>query len=495
MQPIYRPKAPTFPLFQLRCVNCSRRTESDELDPRCPGCHSALLLLDEGKKTLSRREIESLPPGVWRFRSVLPTVAYEHIVSLGEGGTPLITSKRLGEELGLRNLLIKDETRNPTGSFIDRGSTVLVSLAKERGINNMLCTTTGNLGASLAAYCAKAGIQAEIKIHPKTDHGKLYQMIAYGARVEILSRMTDKDDSGSEGVRVSAENPFVLEGEKTTGFEIVQEMGWKQPRAVVLPVGTGGHLAMTWRSLQELRDAGLIDDVTCRLIGVQLRSSAPIVEDLQPMKQFEPADESITELEESEPIFKKAAVRAMRESNGLGVEVSAKEAIEATSLLARTEGIFAEPASASVIASLRIMRNDGRLDRDDKIVCVITGAGLKNTMVVKRIARTPKHVVSREEPLFRPLQVGPTKVRIMEALAAKPEFGYGLWKILKDRGEISTASVYQHLSELEGIGIVRRSRVTTAHGRERIYYELTRKGTELLNTVGSPGRKNGFVMV
>jgi threonine synthase len=307
--------------------------------------------------------------------------------------------------------------------------------------------------------------------------------------------MTDKHDSESRGVRVSAANPFILEGEKTTGFEIIQEMGWKQPRAIVLPVGTGGHLAMTWRSLQELREAQLVDNVDCRLIGVQFRSSAPIVETLSPTKQFEPPDESITELEESEPIFKKAAVSAMKESNGLGVEVSSKEAIEATSLLARTEGIFAEPASASVIASLRTLRNDGLLDRDDIIVCVITGAGLKNTMVVKRLARTPKHVVAREEPLFRPLQVGPTKVRIMEALAERPEFGYALWKILKDSGEISTASVYQHLSELGGIGIVRRSRATIARGRERIYYELTEKGVELLNTVGTSGRKNGFVMV
>jgi hypothetical protein len=118
-----------------------------------------------------------------------------------------------------------------------------------------------------------------------------------------------------------------------------------------------------------------------------------------------------------------------------------------------------------------MMRDDGLLDRDDRIVCVVTGTGLKNTMVVRRIARTPKHVVTREEELLRPLQVGATKIRILKALAGRQEFGYGLWKVLRQEGEITTASVYQHLSELEGVALIRKSRVTTARGRERIYYE------------------------
>jgi threonine synthase len=220
--------------------------------------------------SLRRSEIDALPPGVWRFRMLLPEISNGQVVTLGEGGTPLLPAKRLGDELGFENLLIKDETMNPTGSFIDRGSTVLVSLARERGVKRFSCTTTGNLGASLAAYAAKAGIETEISVHPNTDRGKLYQMIAYGAKVEIFSRASETHYSETSSLSVSAGNPFILEGEKTTGFEIIHDLNWSQPDAIVLPVGTGGHLTMVWRSLLQLNRAALIEEPNCKLIGVQL---------------------------------------------------------------------------------------------------------------------------------------------------------------------------------------------------------------------------------
>ena len=265
------------------CVNCSKRVETDALDAKCTSCNSAVLLESGAKQqTLSRSKFEALPPSVWRYRALLPSIADYNIVTLGEGATPLLQAKRLGSELGLDELLIKDETRNPTGSFMDRGSTVLVSLAKEQGVKRVSCTTTGNLGASLAAYCARAGIETEIGIHPNTDHGKLYQMIAYGAAVEILSKIPHRRYySEPDTLSVSAANPFILEGEKTTGFEIVQDLEWGHPDAVILPVGTGGHLTMIWRGFLELHKAGLIGRPTCKLIGVQLQSSAPIVRSLQ----------------------------------------------------------------------------------------------------------------------------------------------------------------------------------------------------------------------
>jgi threonine synthase len=479
------------------CVNCSKRVETDTLDAKCTSCESALLLESGAKeqRALSRSEIEALPPGVWRYRALLPSIADENIVTLGEGATPLLQAKRLGSELGLDNLMIKDETRNPTGSFIDRGSTVMVSLAKEQGIKRMSCTTTGNLGASLAAYSAKAGIETEIRIHPNTDHGKLYQMIAYGAMVEILSKIPKGDYYlEPDTLSVSAANAFILEGEKTTALEIIQDMDWNQPDAIVLPVGTGGHLTMIWRGLQELHKVGLIGGPTCKLIGVQLQSSAPIVRSLQAKRRSGVSEEPQTELEESEPIFKKVAIKSIRDSKGQGVEVSAREAIQGTSLLARTEGIFAEPASTSIVAALRIMKEDGVLDRNDRIVCVITGAGLKDTKAIRKIARTPKHVVTREDLMIRPLQMGVTKLKVMQALGDGPRFGYDLWKSLSKERGITTASIYQHLSELEGIALVRRSRVTTIKGRERVFYELTKKGADFLKTVGEPKESDRFVV-
>jgi len=442
---------------------------------------------------MKRSEVESLPPGVWRYRELLPQLEEHEIVTLGEGGTPLLPALRLGREIGFNALLIKDETRNPTGSFIDRGATVLVSIAKREGIRDLLCTTTGNLGASLAAYSAKAGIATTIGINPNTDHGKLYQMIAYGARIEVLSRRDASLDPELRGTLVTAANHYLLEGEKTTAFEIVQEGGWNQPDAIILPVGTGGHLTMVWNGLLQLYSTGLIRRPTCKLVGVQFQASAPILEVLE-KRRPRTKGRTLTELEESKPIFARAAIRAIKESNGFGVEVSADEAIWATGELARTEGIFAEPAAASVIAALRKVSSEEIIPKESRVVCVITGSGLKDTKAISRIARTAKHVVTREELLIRPIRLGETKLNILRALEGQPLFGYGIWKELRRERRITVPSVYQHLSELEGIDLVRRSSITRARGRERVFYELTKKGEATLSAAGKAPKGEKLVL-
>lgn len=401
-------------------------------------------------------------------------------VSLGEGATPLVPARRLGRELGFDNLLIKDETRNPTGSFIDRGSTVLVSLAKERGVRACFCVTTGNLGASLAAYCAKGGLHAEIRIQQNTDRGKLYQMIAYGAQVETSTKFSDPSISDGRSLYVNAGNPYILEGEKTTGFEIVEDMDWQSPDVIVVPVGTGGHLSMIWRALQQMRESGLLDKSGCRMLGVKLRGSASTVSSFGRGGGRNPTEEPFTELEGSEPIFRNEVTKALRDSGGLGVETNVRETIGATSLLARTEGIFAEPASASVIASLQEAKTRGLIHSDERIVCVITGAGLKDTKAIVRIARATRQVVGREDYSAARTQIGGTKIEILRLIAAGTSFGYELWKSLSTQRKITTASVYQHLEELEGITFVRRSRIATVRGRERVVYELTKEGSDFL---------------
>lgn len=392
-------------------------------------------------------------------------------------------AERLGRELGLDHLLLKDETRNPTGSFIDRGSTVLVSLAGQKAVKTISCTTTGNLGASLAAYCAKAGIDAEIRIQLHADRGKLYQMIAFGARVEASKSMTELE-SDPHVLQVTAGNPYILEGEKTTGFEIAQDLGWKTPDVLVVPVGTGGHISMIWRAIQQLIESGLVANSVCRLVGVQIRGSAPTPQ--RHGKAEDTVSAPFTELEESEPFFRSTADEAIRESRGSGIEITASETIRATGLLAKTEGIFAEPASASVIAVLASARSHGLIDKDETVVCVVTGAGLKDTRAIARIARALKHVAVKGD-LVTPMQVGQTKLRLMDLILDKPRFGYELWQSLKRERAITTASVYQHLAELEGLALVRRSGVRTVDGRERVFYELTKKGSEFLRFVGRIG--------
>src|SRR2546425_4792664 len=169
---------------RFECAACSTKTEEAYLAARCRKCGGALIPIPLVDRRVKRSELESLPPGVWRYRELLPRVEEHQIVTLGEGGTPLLAAPRLGVELGFGGLLIKDETRNPTGSFIDRGATVLASVAKRDGVRRGLCTTTGDLGAPLAAYSAKTGVEARVGNQPQTKPRELYQMIAERAKIE-----------------------------------------------------------------------------------------------------------------------------------------------------------------------------------------------------------------------------------------------------------------------------------------------------------------------
>jgi threonine synthase len=425
----------------------------------------------------SRAQLDDQPPGVWRYRAFLPEIAVEDIVTLGEGATPLLRAERLGEELGLHHLYLKDESRNPTGSFLDRGSTVLVSLAKRRGVQQCVCVTTGNLGASLSAYCAKAGLRAKVRVNPNTDQGKLYQMLAYGAEVATASARAE-GPAPARSLFVTAANPFLLEGEKTTAFEMIQDLGWKLPDAIVVPVGTGGHLSMIWHAIAQLRRCGLVGSSPCRLIGVQIEGEPGIAR--RGERGYPPRGAPLAELEDSEPYFRGEAASAIRDSGGSSISTTGAETLAATGTLARTEGIFAEAASASVVASLKEASLNGLIHGDEVVVCVVTGAGLKDPRAVSRVAREARRVQANPPFVLPVSQIGGTKLTLLRLLQGAPGYGYDLWRQLRAERPMTTASVYQHLEELEALGLLRRSGLVTAKGRERVVYELTRRGGDLL---------------
>jgi threonine synthase len=429
--------------------------------------------------SVGREEFEALPPGVWRYKVFLPSVDPGHVVTLGEGGTPLLRAERLGRELGLRSLLIKDESRNPTGSFMDRGATVLLSVARERSVKECTCVTTGNLGASLAAYCAKAAVDARIRVHPNIDQGKLYQMLAYGAHIETASTRPEKRARAVRSLPVTAGNPYLLEGEKTTAFEIIQDLGWRLPDAIVVPVGTGGHLSMIWRAILQLRASGLVSGSQCRLLGVQVEGDAESARERRAGPSVQ-RGASLAELEDSEPYFRRQAAEAINESRGASLSTSQSEILDATGLLARTEGIFAEAASASVIASLKEAARTGLIRRDETVVCVVTGAGLKDPRAISRLAREARRAPAKTPYILPVSQIGGTKLAMLRLLRTTPGYGYDLWRQLRTERSITTASVYQHLEELEALGLLRRGGVVTAGGRERVVYELTRRGADVL---------------
>jgi len=476
---------------QVRCVRCSITTDTTALDPSCGECGSPVIFAGRGGVSVSRSDVEGLPPGVWRYRAFLPEIASEDIVTLGEGATPLLQAERLGDEFGLSHLLLKDESRNPTGSFLDRGSTVLISLASRSGVRECACVTTGNLGASLAAYCAKADIGARVRVNPNTDQGKLFQMLAYGAKVEASSSSSSDRDTGPRFLAVTAANPYLLEGEKTTGFEMVQELGWESPDVVVVPVGTGGHLSMIWRSIVEMRAAGLLDQSSCRLLGVRLEGPPPRPNALRGTREAFLRGSQLVELEESEHFFLSEAERSMAESGGAEITTTVNQTLAATGLLARTEGIFAEPSSASVVACLGEAIRSGQIRKGERVVCVITGAGLKDTKAVSRLAKQTRKLALREGLAMRSPTIGETKLAILRLLRRGPSYGYELWLLLGSSRRISTASVYQHLSELEGFLLVRRRGFIIAKGRERVVYDLTKKGADLLRMMDRLGLPTG----
>jgi threonine synthase len=400
--------------------------------------------------------------------------------------------------LGIRELYVKNETTNPSGSFIDRGMTVLVSKAEEGNVKSLHCIPTGNLGASLAAYSARAGLKCTIFLSSKVDLGKLYQMIAYNAEVLLENSFEavrlKMERRHGESLLVTPVNPFFMEGEKTLGFEVCEQLGWIPPSRIVVPMGTGGLISMVWKGIRELTYIGFVNQGFTKITGVQAEGCSPIVEAFkkggEEVETFEEAETFATDIRVGEPPLGEAALRAIRDSKGTAIAVSDSEILEATRTLAKTEGVFAEPAAASTVAGLKRLIEVGEVDRDEEIVCLITGAGLKDLYTARRMIndrRRVKMLVYGAERKGLTTKLGDTKMWILSILADRELHGYGIWRSLMSDWslKISIPSVYQHISELEALGLLRRSEAYVVTGnRRRRYCSLTERGRETLNTLG-----------
>ncbi len=453
-------------------------------------CGRTLLIsyrYDEVEGHIWRKKPSDKQPGIWIYEDLLPAVAGGRIVSLGEGNTHMHKCERLGEELGLRNLFVKDETTNPTGSFLDRGSTVLVTWAKDLGFLALSAVASGNFGASLSAYTAKAGIKCELYLQGQIDPSKLYQIVAYGASVKSADIHKHDRSSKNKDAVFSAKqtNPVFLEGLKTTGFEIIQQMT-SPPNRIVVPMGSGSHIAMIWKAVVELRKIGWEIGGMPMMTGTQLSGSAPIVDAwlsgstsaLQASKRARYA----SEIAGIAPSLSFLASEAITESDGVALAVTYGEILEGTRLLAKEEGIFAEPAAASTISGVKRLVEDGEIDSDESVVCVITGAGLKDPVASKRVVergwsvQTAAGYVDDERLL---LGLGATKMTVLRFLARGDSYGYEIWKYLREErsASFSIPSVYQHLGELVDLGLIEKGASVSVRGkRSRAYYTLTERG-------------------
>ncbi len=416
----------------LRCVTCGREYSFDDKKFLCPKCGKKLYgkvittpgtlevgyHYDGAESIVNKNVLKCRSGGVWKYSELLPIFNEEFIVTLGEGDTPLTKCERLGHELSLNSLYIKNETLNPTGSFKDRGAAVAISKAREYGFDTVSCASSGSLAAAIAAYASKAGLKSYIFVPAATPHAKITQALMYGAKViavrgiyeEAMNLQIEVCEDRSWYNCTNGLNPFRLEGDKTTAYEICEQLGWNAPDKLIIPTGSGGNLAGEWKGFKEFFKLGLIHTLP-KLIAVQVTAGAPIakafLEDKDeasplPLKSVE--DTIAGGLVGAYSEYGTLALRAIRESHGIANIVDDKSILEAQKLLAQTEGIFAEPSGAASIASLIQMAENKEVNKNEVIVCVITGNGLRDIEVARGLVPVPIEVEPNIEDFRRAMQ-------------------------------------------------------------------------------------------
>jgi len=388
-------------MYHLGCVSCGATYPADEILYNCKKCGHLLAVrypLDE--IAVSRKVWEKRPISVWRYKEILP-VRIEP-VSLQEGGTPLYHLKNLGGGMGLPNLYAKHEGMNPSGSFKDRGMTVGVSMALQLGKTSVACASTGNTSASLAVYAAKAGIPAVVLLPAgKVAVGKVAQALMHGAKVISIRGNFDRalemvhELCLTHGLYLlNSINPYRLEGQKTIGFEAIDQLG-EVPDRIVLPVGNAGNISAVYKGLLELQELDFIDRLPM-MTGIQAAGSSPVVRAIREnlaevMPEMHP-ETIATAIRIGAPVNGEKALVAIRKTGGIAETVTDEEILQMQRDLARKEGIGVEPASAASVAGIRKLAESGAIDRNERIVCVVTGHLLKDPDTVIKQCEPPKEI-------------------------------------------------------------------------------------------------------
>jgi threonine synthase len=399
--------------MDLECIECGKKHDLSTVVNTC-SCDGLLeIRYDLSEVNFSLKDRMAIPPHVWKYRELLPISGVP--VSLMEGGTPLYRCKRLEAECGVKELWVKHEGMNPTGSFKDRGMTVGVSRAAELGMKILACASTGNTSASMAIYAAKAGMKALVLLPSGyVALGKIAQALMHGATV--LAVKGNFDDALLLIQRVCSEkgfyllnsvNPYRLEGQKTIAFETIDQLvayeNGNVPDRVIVPVGNAGNISAIYKGFKEFRELDIINNVPM-MTGIQASRSAPIVDAFsRGLAQIEPlADPQTvaTAIRIGNPINAPKALRAIRQSNGVAESVTDQEILKAQKDLARLEGIGVEPASAASLAGLRKLIAQGTIGRDEVVVCVTTGHLLKDPESIMKACHPPIEVDANFDALY-----------------------------------------------------------------------------------------------
>jgi threonine synthase len=388
-------------MFYLKCFSCNARYPPEEKIYTCPKCGGLLeVVIEVDKITVTKEDMDTRWMGVWKYREFMPIRDGARIITLTEGGTPLHVVDNLKEDLRVEKLYVKNEGANPSGSFKDRGMTLGVTKALELGASAVACASTGNTSASLASFAAVARLSCIVLLPTgKTAMGKLAQAILHGAKVIAIEG--NFDDALELVMKVCDEmniyllnsvNPWRLEGQKSLGFEIVDQLNWEVPDRIIVPVGNCGNSSAIWKGLKEFHEHGFIDKLP-KITGIQAAGAAPVVkaykEGLSDVVPVENPETVATAIRIGAPVSAPKTLQAVRESGGLMESVSDDEILAAQKMLAQREGIGVEPASASTIAGLKKLLESGEIERDERIVCVATGHALKDPEIIIKSSEAP----------------------------------------------------------------------------------------------------------
>jgi threonine synthase len=376
----------------LECAACGAHHEAGRVYNVCTQCGKPLLArydLERAARTLNRESLRSRRPDMWRYREVMPVTDDANIVSLGEGWTPLLHAETLGKSLGMQDLFIKDESLNPTQSFKARGMSAAVSMAKELGIGKLAAPSAGNAGGALAAYAARARMEAHIFMPRDTPRANVVECEQVGAHVTLIDGLIT--DCGAEVARrkdaegwfdvSTLKEPYRVEGKKTLGYELAEQLDWTLPDVIVYPTGGGTGLVGMWKAFNEMEQLGWIGLARPRMVSVQSESCAPIVRAFQKGERFAEmfpnAATVASGLRVPKAIGDFMILDAIRASGGVAIAVTDAELLDAVGEMGAAEGLFAAPEGAACLPALRALLDRDIVRADEKVVLFNTGAGIK----------------------------------------------------------------------------------------------------------------------
>jgi threonine synthase len=380
-------------LSHLECSECGQTYTADELHNLCVKCNAPLWVqydLDRARRELDRDRCAARPASLWRWAELLPIDDLAQRIDLGEGGTPLLRIDRLSAQLGLSEVWLKDEGRNPTGSFKARGMATAVTRAKALGVKEFVVPTAGNAGGAAAAYAARAGMAIHVYLPKDAPPANIDECRAVGADVHLIDGLIN--DAGRLAAADAKEHgwfdlatlkePYRVEGKKTMGYEVAQDLQWQLPNVIVYPTGGGTGLIGIWKAFEEMEALGWIGSKRPRMVAVQAIGCQPIVtafeQDQLASELHQNAHTIAAGLRVPKPLGDRMMLRAIRASSGTAIAVSDDAIVQMTQALLRIEGISAAYEGAATLVAARELLDRGWLEPHEKIVCLNTGAGWKN---------------------------------------------------------------------------------------------------------------------